>query len=303
MTNTTTALAARPATEVARSTDVLDGVSFADLVTFGEQLVRTGFLPEHIRTGPQFAAIVMTGRELGMTPMRAARSLSMVKGKVTENADSQLARFKLNGGRATFVHLDATKAVLELVHPNGDKHTETWTADDVRTAGLAGGMFAKYPKAMLRSRVITAGLKSVGWDGAVGTYDPDELAGIADEQRTEKAVVVDEAKAKADAEKAAAEADAMKKEALERFVAAVDSLAEDIMAVSDSEQLASLHDRIGDVAGNSGKVRSMLIALSDKVAARLADVEWMPANNEVRESVLKCVRRVEEAQLKRQQAA
>jgi hypothetical protein len=299
----TTALVTRQSTEVARSTDVLDGVSFADLVAFGEQLVRTGFLPEHIRTGPQFAAIVMTGRELGMTPMRAARSLSMVKGKVTENADSQLARFKASGGRATFVHLDATKAVLELVHPNGDKHTETWTAEDVRTAGLAGGMFAKYPKAMLRSRVITAGLKSVGWDGAVGTYDPDELTGIADEQRTEKAVVVDEAQAKADAAKAKSEADALKKEEIARFLAAVDDLAEDIMKATDSERLAQLHDRIGDVAGNSAKTRAMLVALSDKVAAQLADAEWMPSSNEVREGVLGTIRRVEEAQLKRQQAA
>lgn len=302
MTNTTTAIAARPATEVARSTDVLDGVSFADLVTFGEQLVRTGFLPEHIRTGPQFAAIVMTGRELGMTPMRAARSLSMVKGKVTENADSQLARFKASGGRATFVHLDNVKAVLELVHPNGDKHTETWTADDVKTAGLAGGMFSKYPKAMLRSRVITAGLKSVGWDGAVGTYDPDELAGIADEPRAEK-VVVDEAKAKADSEKAAAEAAELKRAAMAAFLARVDELAEDIMTAADSERLAELHDRIGDVAGNSAKTRAMLVALSDKVAAQLADAEWMPASNEVREAVLGTIRRVEEAQLKRAQAA
>lgn len=302
----TNALVVRQSTDVARSTDVLDGVSFADLVTFGEQLVRTGFLPEHIRTGPQFAAIVMTGRELGMTPMRAARSLSMVKGKVTENADSQLARFKASGGRATFVHLDNVKAVLELVHPNGDKHTETWTAEDVRIAGLEKGMFAKYPKAMLRSRVITAGLKSVGWDGAVGTYDPDELAGIADDQRTEKPVsVVDEAKAKADAEKTAAEVAALKQEAMARFLAAVDSLAEDIMSATDSERLAELHDRIGDVAGNSERTRVMLLSLSDKVAAQLSDVDWMPASNEVREGVLRTIRRVEEAQLARaqQQAA
>ena len=28
---------------------------------------------------------------------------------------------------------------------------------------------------MLRSRAITAGLKSIGWEGAVGAYDPDEI--------------------------------------------------------------------------------------------------------------------------------
>lgn len=165
----------QPQTAIATRIDVLEGVSFADLVTMGEQLARTGFLPEHIKTGAQFTAIVMTGRELGMTPMRAVRSLQMVKGKVVEDAASQLARFKVAGGRATFHHLDETRAVLEVTHPNGDKHTETWTLEDAKRAGLSGGMVSKFPKAMLRSRAITAALKSVGWDGAVGAYDPSEL--------------------------------------------------------------------------------------------------------------------------------
>lgn len=164
-----------PQTDIARRVDVLEGVTFADLVTMGDQLARTGFLPEHIKNGPQFAAIVMTGKEMGMPPMRAIRSFYLVKGKVMEDAASQLARFKNNGGRATFDHLDDTKAVLTLTHPNGDKHTETWTLEDAKKAGLLNGMVGKFPKAMLRSRVITAGLKSLGWEGAVGTYDPSEL--------------------------------------------------------------------------------------------------------------------------------
>lgn len=183
MTNDT-ALQRRPdgAQSITSRVDVLDGVTFADLVGMGEQLARTGFLPDHIKTGPQFAAIVMTGRELGMSPMRAVRSLQMVKGKVVEDAASQLARFKAAGGRATFLHLDETRAVLEVTHPNGDKHTETWTIDDAKRAGLLGGMVGKYPKAMLRSRAITAALKSLGWDGAVGAYDPAELVDHSDDQ-------------------------------------------------------------------------------------------------------------------------
>ena len=50
----------QPQTDVTRRVDVLEGVTFADLVSMGDQLARTGFLPEHIKNGPQFAAIVMT---------------------------------------------------------------------------------------------------------------------------------------------------------------------------------------------------------------------------------------------------
>jgi len=157
-------------------------MSFADMLAMGNALVTTGFLPAAIKTGAQAAAIIATGRELGMQPMRALRSLNIVKGKVTENADSQLARFKTDGGRAVWKQLDATAAVLHLVHPNGDEHTETFTMSDAKAAGLtlpaAGGersMYDKHAKAMLRSRSITAGMKSIGWEGGSGVYDPDEL--------------------------------------------------------------------------------------------------------------------------------
>jgi len=151
-------------------------VPMNELAANGEQAVKTGMLPDHIKTGWQFAVIAATGHELGMQPMRAIRSLAMVKGKVVESADSQLARFKAVGGRSQFEVLDETKAVLHLVHPNGDKHTETFTLEDAKRAGLASNSnYSKFPKAMLRSRAITAGLKSIGWEGAVGAYDPDEL--------------------------------------------------------------------------------------------------------------------------------
>ncbi|HEU4589027.1 MAG TPA: hypothetical protein VFS11_10280 [Gemmatimonadales bacterium] len=156
-------------------------VDFGQLLELSKALVQTGFLPDHIKTPGQAAAIILTGRELGMEPMRALRSLQMVKGKVVENADSQLARFKTDGGRAVFKELSETRAVLWLRHPNGDEHTETFTLDDAKRAGLTNpsrsgepSMFVKFPKAMLRSRVITAGLKSVGWEGGAGAYDPEE---------------------------------------------------------------------------------------------------------------------------------
>jgi hypothetical protein len=147
-----------------------------ELAASGDQAVKTGMLPDHIKTGWQFAVIAATGHELGMQPMRAIRSLAMVKGKVVESADSQLARFKAAGGRSQFEVLDESKAVLHLIHPNGDKHTETFSLEDAKRAGLSSNSnYSKFPKAMLRSRAITAGLKSIGWEGAVGAYDPDEL--------------------------------------------------------------------------------------------------------------------------------
>lgn len=171
------------AVAIRQQTAMAPALTFQEMMQMGEQLVRTGFLPAHLRTGAQVAAVILTGRELGMEPMRAVRSLSLVKGKVVESADSQLARFKADGGRAQFKTLTDTEAVLYLKHPNGDEHVETFTMTDANKAGLSSNdTYRKFPKAMLRSRVITAGLKSVGWEGAIGNYDPEELRGTPLEQ-------------------------------------------------------------------------------------------------------------------------
>lgn len=149
------------------------------LFELAKHLVPTGMLPEHLKTPGQVVAIILAGRELGMPPMRSLRSLTLVKGKVVESADSQLARFKTDGGKAKFVTLTEDEAVMDLVHPNGDEHTERFSMADAKRAGLTSNQtWVKYPKAMLRSRVITAGLKSIGWDGAVGNYDPEEAKEI-----------------------------------------------------------------------------------------------------------------------------
>jgi hypothetical protein len=154
-----------------------DAADFGGLVRMGDALIRTGFLPAHIKNGVSFAAIVLMGRELGMGTMAACRKLQVIKGTVTERADSQLARFKSAGGKSQFKELTEARAVLWLRHPNGDEHTETFSIEDAKRAGLSSNdNYSKHPKAMLRSRAITAGLKSIGWEGAVGIYDPDEIA-------------------------------------------------------------------------------------------------------------------------------
>lgn len=187
----TAAVAARPA-------PVLPVMTFDDILKMGDALVKTGLLPRHVNTGAKAAAIILAGRELGMTEMRAFRSLQVVEGKITESADSQLGRFKVAGGQSRFVTLTDTEAVLWLRHPNGDEHTEAFTIEDAERAELTRptrngepSNYHKHPKAMLRSRVITAGLKSLGWDGAVDVYDPQEVDGVLTVRPSFHEVVID----------------------------------------------------------------------------------------------------------------
>jgi hypothetical protein len=154
------------------------GDDYGSLMALAKELCTTGFLPQAIKTPAQAVAIILTGRELGLPPMQSLRSICIIQGKPELSADLQLSIFHRDGGRSKWLTLTATEAKLLLKHPNGDEHTEVFTMEDAKRAGLAAGVnWQKYPKAMLRSRAITAGLKSIGFEPLTGAYAPGEIGG------------------------------------------------------------------------------------------------------------------------------
>lgn len=152
------------------------GYGFQEQMTLAKELVTTGFLPISVKTPAQALAIIQTGKELGIGPMHALRSIHIIQGKPTLSAELQLAMFKAKGGRVVWdVSTDAV-ATISLVHPNGDKHTETFTIEDAKRAGITNkDGWKNYPKAMLRARASSAGLRAVAPDIVAGIYDPEEL--------------------------------------------------------------------------------------------------------------------------------
>lgn len=151
-------------------------VQFEQMRTFAAHLVKTGFLPRAVDTPEKAVAIMLTGRELGLPPMRALRSIHIIQGKPTLAAELMLALFKAKGGRSQFRESTDRSATLWLRHPNGDEHEETFTIEDAERARLLNkDGWKNYPRAMLRARVISAGLRAVAPDVIGGVYDPEEL--------------------------------------------------------------------------------------------------------------------------------
>ena len=152
------------------------GMGFRDRLKFAEMLVTTGFLPAAVKNAAQALAIIETGRELGIPPMHALRSIHIIQGKPSLSAELQLALFKRAGGRSRWEQSDAERATIWLRHPNGDEHTETFLLEDARKAGITNkDGWKNYPKAMLRARATSAGLRAVAPDIVAGLYDPEEL--------------------------------------------------------------------------------------------------------------------------------
>jgi hypothetical protein len=153
---------------------VLTPQGFEAALALAKTLVDSGFLPRAITKPAQALAVILAGQELGLPPMQSLRQIHIVEGKPTLSAELMLSQFKKRGGRAKWLETTDAKAVLWLRHPNGDEHTQTWSIEDAKRAGLVGkDNWRKYPADMIRARCASAGLRCIG--EATGFYDPDEM--------------------------------------------------------------------------------------------------------------------------------
>lgn len=171
------------ATELARIPNMTPGTvsvmtpqGYEAALGLARTLVDSGFLPRAIQKPAQALAVILAGQELGLPPMQALRMIHIVEGKPTLSAELMLSLFKRRGGQAKWVESTDQKAELWLRHPNGDEHTETFTWTEAQRAGVTGkDNWRKYPKAMLKARCISAGIRALG--EADGFYQPEELGG------------------------------------------------------------------------------------------------------------------------------
>ena len=179
-----------PATGVTQPATATTSVDWDRELRGAEMLRRSGLAPSALKTPEAILFVILAGRDLGLSPVQSLRSIHIIQGRLELSADVQLGLFRRAGGRAEWVTLTESEAVLRLVHPDGDEHTESFSAEDARRAKLGGENWAKYPKAMLRSRAITAGLKSLGFDPTSGVYAPGEIDTTAAVVVTEDGEVV-----------------------------------------------------------------------------------------------------------------
>lgn len=148
----------------------------SELLRLGTELHKTGLLPPHIRSGGQAMAIILAGRELGLAPMTALRSIHLVEGRVTLAADLQLALVKRAGVKHRWVRTDAEVATVELVRAGDAAFTFSYGIEDAKRAGLADKQnWRRHTPAMLRARAITAAIRAYCPDILTTVYDPDEL--------------------------------------------------------------------------------------------------------------------------------
>lgn len=132
-----------------------------------------------IKSPEQAAALMLIAQAEGISPALALRDYHVISGRPTLKADAILARFQQAGGKVRWVKLTDQEATAVFSHPAGGEVEISWTMEMAKKAQLLGnGTWQKYSRAMLRSRCISEGVRTVYPGVVCGVYTPEEIESI-----------------------------------------------------------------------------------------------------------------------------
>lgn len=153
--------------------------TMAEAEQLAQRLAQSALLPDGLRGKPADVLITLiTGHELGLSPMQSVRGLHVVKGRAVMSADLAVGLVKRNSACRHFrlVSSDDKAATYETLREGEPEPTRmTFTIDQARQAGLVADNWKRFPSAMLRARCSLALARAVYPDVLQGVYDPDEV--------------------------------------------------------------------------------------------------------------------------------
>ena len=126
---------------------------------------------------PQEAmAIMLLCQAENLHPAVAMRDYHVIQGRPALKADAMLARFQQAGGSVQWKDYTDEKVTGVFSHPSGGSLEVSWSLAQAKSIGIANkDNWKNYPRAMLRARCVSEGIRSVFPGCVVGIYTPEEV--------------------------------------------------------------------------------------------------------------------------------
>jgi len=157
-------------------------VPVQDLERMAAAVAKSGLFG--IKTPDQAMALMLVAQAEGLHPATAARDYHIIQGRPTLKADAMLARYLQSGGKVEWHEHTDTKVSATFTHPQGGSLKIDWDMARAKQAGLTNPNWAKYPRQMLRARVISEGVRATNPGVAVGVYTPEEVQDFEPAKKT-----------------------------------------------------------------------------------------------------------------------
>ena len=153
-------------------------IPVTDVQTMAIAVAKSGLFG--MKTPEQALALMLVAQSEGLHPARAAMEYHVIQGRPALKADAMLARFQNAGGKVAWLSYTDADVTGEFSHPSGGSVKIQWTFDMATKAGLTKNpTWKQYPRAMLRARCISEGIRTVYPGVSVGIYTPEEVQDFA----------------------------------------------------------------------------------------------------------------------------
>ena len=145
-----------------------------DVQTMAIAVAKSGLFG--MKTPEQALALMLVAQSEGLHPARAAMEYHVIQGRPALKADAMLARFQNAGGKVQWKSYTDADVTGVFSHPSGGEVSIQWTFEMATKAGLTKNpTWKQYPRAMLRARCISEGIRTVYPGVSVGIYTPEEV--------------------------------------------------------------------------------------------------------------------------------
>jgi hypothetical protein len=131
-----------------------------------------------IKTPEQALVLMAIAQAEGRHPVEAARDYDIINGRPAKKAEAMLRDFILAGGKVAWHALTDELADATFTHPQTGEVRIDWDMKRAMTAFGKKDMYAKFPRQMLRSRVVSEGVRTLWPLATSGMYVPEEQADI-----------------------------------------------------------------------------------------------------------------------------
>lgn len=166
-------------------------VPFETLTTMADAFARSGMFGA--KTKEQALSLLLLAQAEGVHPAIAMRDFDIIQGRPAKKAEAMHRSFIAAGGKIEWHHLDDNLADATFSHPQGGSARITWDMARAKKAGLGGkDMYSKYPRQMLKARVVSEGCRTVFPAATSGLYVPEEVAAMPPKDMGKAEVVKDD---------------------------------------------------------------------------------------------------------------
>lgn len=153
-------------------------LTVTDITNIAEKVYKGGL--SVAKNENQLFTLMLISQAEGIHPIKALQEYDIINGKPCPKTTTIVSRFLDCGGSIEIIDLTDKIVKAKFAHPKGVTVTIEWTIEMARNAGYTNNdTWKKTPRAMLRSRCMSEGIRTCYPSVLSGMHTADEMQDVS----------------------------------------------------------------------------------------------------------------------------